>query len=374
MNTKVIYPLSADPITFGHINIVERALNVFDKIIVAIGNNSKKKYTFDLIERTEMAKNAFNHLKERISVVSFEGLLIDFAASQDVHVILRGIRNSVIDYDFESLLNQVNYNLDKNIETYILFSDPKLSHISSSVVKELTQAGSLDIHKYVPFYVKKNLEDTLLKQRRIGITGEIGAGKSFVTETFMKYFKKMEIQCHNIDLDSIGKHILTEDTSPLSIRTRKSVSDLLNLGSGSDPVDIRKMNIWGNPDLLKKFNEIMTQPFLVAIASRLRNLEGFVFINSALLIDQDISFICNNEVILVHADENERRSRLKHRGYSEKEIKNRMNSQYSSEFKKELLTKRIEESHHGWILEFDNTKTTTCDIELFIKKEFTRGI
>ena len=369
---QAVYPLSADPIQYGHINVIERALKVFGRIIVTIGNNAKKKYTFSIEERTDMASRALAHLGDRVLVLPFYGLLVDFVRSQDIKIILRGVRNSVIDFDFESIINQVNYNLDKEIESYILFSDPKYSHISSSTVKELTQAYSLEIHKYVPFPVKKKLERKLLNQMRIGITGEIGAGKSYVDKIFVECIRANDIPCYSIDLDSIGKRILTELDTPLAVRTRAEVRALLwgDLYPKDHPVSIgRDSVLWSQPSYLQRFNEIMTQPFLIEIASALRGLEGIIFINSAVFAEQGISYLCNNEVVLISADLEVRRTRLKERGYSSEEILKRIDSQYSSERKKAIIEGEISKARHGWLVELDNSEATRSGIQNFCLQE-----
>jgi pantetheine-phosphate adenylyltransferase len=86
---RAIYAFSGDPITFGHIDIVERAASVFDEVVVGIGVNPEKEYTFDLEERTEMARRSLSHLSN-VKVVSFKGLLVDYAYENDIHVIIKG--------------------------------------------------------------------------------------------------------------------------------------------------------------------------------------------------------------------------------------------------------------------------------------------
>ena len=105
--TKAVYALSADPITFGHINIVERSAKIFDEVFVAIGDNPAKKYLFTKEERTKMAQISLAHLPN-VQVTSFDGLLIDFAHENDISVMVRGIRNTN-DMEYE-------YNYDETKE------------------------------------------------------------------------------------------------------------------------------------------------------------------------------------------------------------------------------------------------------------------
>ena len=172
-----IYAFSGDPITYGHINIVIRASEVFDKIIVAIGNNPNKTCTFSLEERLEMTKECFKNNKD-ITVMSFSNLLVDFAYEQGADVIVRGVRNAK-DFDYESIIYQVGQSQKVGIDTHILFADPELTHVSSSSVKAIAKHNG-DISEYIPLHVKQAIEEKMLGQYIIGVTGEAGSGKSYL--------------------------------------------------------------------------------------------------------------------------------------------------------------------------------------------------
>jgi pantetheine-phosphate adenylyltransferase len=150
-----IYPGSFDPITLGHINIIERASRLFDRVIVSILHNSNKQALFTTEERLVLAKESLAHLAN-INIVSFEGLLVDFAYSQQINVILRGLRN-MADVDFEFQLSGMNRQLHSDIETLFLSADGKYAHISSSLIKEIAKQGR-DTSAFVPKNVVKALE------------------------------------------------------------------------------------------------------------------------------------------------------------------------------------------------------------------------
>lgn len=132
-----VFPGSFDPITLGHFDIVERAYPLFDKIIIAIGQNSQKKYMFSLEQRMNFIKKTFEHFPN-IEVDHFEGLTIDYCHSKNVNFILRGLRNPA-DFEFEKAIAQTNRELthENKIETIFLLTSASKSFISSSIVREI---------------------------------------------------------------------------------------------------------------------------------------------------------------------------------------------------------------------------------------------
>lgn len=132
-----VFPGSFDPITLGHYDIVERAAPLFDKIIIAIGQNSQKKYMFSLEQRIEFIKKTFEKFPN-IEVDHFEGLTIDYCRSRDVKFILRGLRNPS-DFEFEKAIAQTNRELthSNKVETIFLLTSASKAFISSSIVREI---------------------------------------------------------------------------------------------------------------------------------------------------------------------------------------------------------------------------------------------
>ena len=129
-----VFPGSFDPITLGHYDIVERAYPLFDKIIIAIGQNSQKKYMFSLEQRMEFIRKSFAKFPN-IEVDHFEGLTVDYCHSKNVNFILRGLRNPA-DFEFEKAIAHTNRRLSK-IETVFLLTAARTSYISSSIVRDV---------------------------------------------------------------------------------------------------------------------------------------------------------------------------------------------------------------------------------------------
>jgi pantetheine-phosphate adenylyltransferase len=158
MNTA-IYPGSFDPITNGHLDLIERGSRLVDKLIVAILKNEEKRVLFSIEERTEMLREAVARFPN-VEVASFNGLLVDFAAQSGAQVILRGIR-AISDYEYELQMALMNRRLRPQIETVFLMSGEAYSFISSRLVKEVIGLGG-NISGLVPPFVEQRLKERLL--------------------------------------------------------------------------------------------------------------------------------------------------------------------------------------------------------------------
>jgi pantetheine-phosphate adenylyltransferase len=147
MSRIAVFPGSFDPITNGHVDIVQRAVGLFDKIIIAVGQNAQKKYMFTREQRVTYIKNAFEGVDE-IEVMDFEGLTVDFCRSVGARYILRGLRNPA-DFEFEKAIAQANRMMDHQLETVFLLTDPEFAAISSSIVRDVYRNGG-DVSMFVP--------------------------------------------------------------------------------------------------------------------------------------------------------------------------------------------------------------------------------
>ena len=156
-----IYPGTFDPITFGHIDVIKKSLNIFDKVIVATTDNINKSYHFSIDERLNIINNSlFKDLrlnKKKIKVVSFDALTIELCIKYKAFTIIRGLR-AVSDFEYEFQLAGMNKKLNTNIETIFLMSDVENQIISSKFVKEITKLKG-DINKFVTKSTVKMLQN-----------------------------------------------------------------------------------------------------------------------------------------------------------------------------------------------------------------------
>jgi pantetheine-phosphate adenylyltransferase len=357
-----IYALSADPLTNGHINIIERIIDTFGQVLVGIGVNPDKKYTFSLEERERLTKKVLAPYGDRVIVKSYSGLLTDFAYENELHTIIRGARNAA-DFDFEKLLADINGGLSTGLETYIMIADPKLSHISSSAVKELQEHQAKNIIDYVHPVVKEALELRISGQLRVGITGGIGNGKSYVEkklveinreekEDYCKEFLGEFLTFHSIDMDVLGRYILKESKEPVHQTVREAVAYAFGrhlLVDGAIDVKSLLKQLFDDPNALSRrseFEGIMAEPIMHLVRKNLLNKKGIVL----------ISFV------FVTCPEDVRTERLKKRGYSDLEIKNRLNAQLSPETKLDSIKKLIYKQSCGEVIEFNNLAGNDRDL------------
>ena len=156
-----IYPGTFDPITYGHIDVIKKSLNIFDRVVVATTDNVNKNYYFSINERLDIINNSlFKDLKlnkKKIQVISFNNLTIDLCKKYKANAIIRGLR-AVSDFEYEFQLAGMNKKLNSNIETMFLMSDVENQIISSKFVKEIANLGG-NINKFVTKYAVKMLKN-----------------------------------------------------------------------------------------------------------------------------------------------------------------------------------------------------------------------
>lgn len=158
-----IYPGSFDPVTKGHIDILERASKMFDKVIIAVLKNSSKKSFLPVKDRVELIKQSIKDIKNA-EVAFFEGLTVEYARKTEAKFLIRGLR-AVSDFEYEMQLSQANMSIAPDIGTVFLITKPKYNFISSGIVKELASYGE-DVSKFVPesvveYFKKQNKKGTI---------------------------------------------------------------------------------------------------------------------------------------------------------------------------------------------------------------------
>ena len=164
-----VYPGSFDPITYGHLDIIRRASEVFDKVVVGVLKNQTKTPLFDFEERVDMIRGVVKDYPN-VEVVSFQGLLIEFTKKMHADVIVRGIR-AVSDFEYELMMAQTNKQLHPDVETMFFATSAKYSFLSSSTVRELAMFDG-DISPFVPNYVREKVYEKIGEHRSTEVGGK----------------------------------------------------------------------------------------------------------------------------------------------------------------------------------------------------------
>ncbi len=161
-----LYPGSFDPITYGHIDLVRRATKIFERVVVAVAVNIGKEPLFTVEERVSLAKRAFEDLGEKVEVVWFEGLVVEYARTRGIKVLLRGLR-MVSDFDYEFQMAITNRMFAPDIETLFLMPSEDYFYISSRLMKEIVALGG-SVSRFVPDFVEEAMREKLLgKEKRV---------------------------------------------------------------------------------------------------------------------------------------------------------------------------------------------------------------
>jgi len=158
MELSAIYPGSFDPVTCGHIDLIERAAHIFDRVIVAVAQSTQKDTLFNVEERVDMVRQSARAVSN-VSVESFKGLVIDYADSKGIKVLIRGVR-MVSDFEYELQMALTNRRLAGDIETVFLMPSEGNSFLSSTLIKEAASLGA-DVSTFVPDFVARRLKEKL---------------------------------------------------------------------------------------------------------------------------------------------------------------------------------------------------------------------
>ncbi|HAZ09827.1 MAG: pantetheine-phosphate adenylyltransferase [Omnitrophica bacterium GWA2_41_15] len=158
MKNIAIYPGSFDPITYGHLDIIKRAIKIFDKVIVAVAHNSEKDPLFSVSERVELLKKATRDIKG-VEIDDFHGLVVDYVKTKKSKVVIRGLR-MISDFEFEFQMALTNRKLSKDVETIFMMPSEAYSYLSSKLIKEAASLGA-NLKGFVPAFVEKAIKAKL---------------------------------------------------------------------------------------------------------------------------------------------------------------------------------------------------------------------
>lgn len=277
-------------------------------------------------------------------------MAIDRAKFEGAKYIVKGVRTTQ-DFDYERLINDVSLTQQRGVETVLLFSDHRLSHISSSAVKELSKYVGV-INDMVTPTVRRAL-DLKSGRRIVGVTGTIGSGKSTLCRKLTEEIHSSGLDNLNyIDLDVVGRALSRED-SPMANEVRTKVFETFGTTDRKQLGEI----VFGDTEKLKKLNGIYREPMLTVIRSMLSQVQGNVLLEGALLLEFGWEFLCSSgTVILVKTPpRSEHVSRLVARGHTDDQIDRRLSSQLTFEEKLELANAAIRRSDLTNVITYDST-------------------
>jgi pantetheine-phosphate adenylyltransferase len=317
-----------------------------------VANNPKKKYLFNVSQRINIIKNTVKD-SHVVDVLPDTSLVSDYAREKGIMCVLKGIRN-IQDTEYEKMLHEVTVSQENGIDTFVLFSDPKDQKISSSAVKELTKFNA-DVRDYVPRYTKQMLEMSQNGQHIIGVTGVIGSGKSTISSLLTsRDFEINGYRTTHIDLDKIAHDVTyswneyfenNNEIQDLRLSVLKMLgmdsADLFGIKIFPDKKDefkkILSEKVFNDANFNAKLQSLYTPVMIREIRKQMAGKSGLIVLNSALLIETGMHYLCNNNVIVVNTDADELVRRLTNRGHNDVEIKRRLDAQWSFDEKVNTL-------------------------------------
>ncbi len=357
---KGLVVLSADPITNGHLHLIDSARHCCRELLVLIANNDNKKgtYLFSLEERMAMAARATAHLPT-VSVVCSRGLLVDVFLEQGCDVLYRGIRNES-DQRYEE--EQMSYHtmIHPSLADAVVYlpSAPDFRHISSTLVKAFASHHA-DISTMVPVFVKQAIEERMHKQFKLGITGEIATGKTWVCAQLAEQARAVGLPVHLINVDQLIRDLYREQT-PGAQRLREELGRLLGpriLTANGCEIDRTAMASVlfdpQTPSQLRRQVEMHVRPHVQRLQrTALSNARGLILIEWAQLAEMHVSHWTNHNVLVVESSD--RAQLAERRGIEVQQLARMAELQWSVERKVNQLQRHVDANGHGQILTFDN--------------------
>ncbi len=353
-----LVPLSADPITNGHIDLIKKAKARCRKLFVIIMNNERKlgTYLFKIEERLKMASLALRDL-HGVMVIASSGLLVDEYLRLGADVVWRGVRNKT-DEEYENQQAAYNHMILPGYRVEYIPAQQQFEHVSSSLVKGFVELG-IDVSRFVPLNVKAALEARIRGSVLIGVTGGISVGKSYVAQRLGSALTgPMRCSVYNINVDQLLHDVYAEN-SPGAKRLRCQIAELL----GDDVLDddvlnraIMRTRLFGSDEanrLRVEVERITTPHVMRLLRARLKEAKGIVLLEWAQLVEMDMVSFVNNRVIVVGADDHP--AFLEKRGLTPENIVEVSRTQLSVSEKVARIERKIEEDKYGDQITFLNS-------------------
>lgn len=364
---RVLLPLSADPVTFGHLHLVRLARERYDEVVVAILDNASKRgrYLFTLEERTAFLTDAVNRLGlSGVRVIVAPGaLLVDVYLREACDAVVRGVRSETerqSEIAENRLHNAILPGFDKNY-AYV-DADEAWRDVSSSLVKGLVSYG-VDVSRYVPLAVKEALEERILGRATVAVVGPIASGKSHVSAKLAARLSALGVPSVHLSYDALLRELYEEQT-PGAERVREQLAALLGPdvrnadGSVNRAVVAAKLFHPDCPAKTRRTVESLTAPHVFRLErERLGGFTGIVILECATLVGMGMAGRANNRVIVVDAPE--RASMLAERGIDPARARNVACHQSTVDETVAAVEASIAKNGHGSVLRYVNRRRAT---------------
>lgn len=314
-----IFALSGDPVTLGHIDVIRQALRFCESVVVLIANNTQKtsRYLFTIDERAAMMQKAIDFYlsndTKRIDVIHTSGLFIDAFLEQGCDVVIRGIRNEhdKLREDEQQALYSTTEPLLRKRFLYIQ-SNTDYSAISSTWVKELVSIG-IDVSPFVPLFVKGLLEQRLLHQTLIGITGPFASGKTTLATSLVSKLTAHGISAQHISLDTLIRELYDEqspgaDGVRAAIIKKFGAECLTQHNTVNRPILQKKLFQGSNKQIHKNLQwiEHLTAPHVFRLLRQKRSNTSIVIIEWATTESLNLSSLVNNHIVVINTPDQQR--------------------------------------------------------------------
>lgn len=356
--TTAVYPGSFDPMTWGHVRLVEQAARAFSNVVVAVGVNTTKQSLFTQAERVELARQAIAHIPNA-SVLPFEGLLTRFLAEQQYHVVIRGLRGGR-DMDDNFLQELFAWSQLEGVGVTPFYMPPKPGEafLSSSLLKTALREQA-DAVEMAPLSSIHAVQSRLLGQWLVGVTGPSGVGKTHVCRAFRQWGEERGLAVHHIDADALVHAIYSDRPEPIYAEVRHNIGRLFGpeMLEPNGHVNRKKLaeTVFADACARTTLEGLVYGPLMVLLRQALRGLDGLVLVDAPTLAEAGWLNVVNNHVLLLSADEETRTRRLQERyDLSEWSIRQRQLAQGEPTTKEGLIRQAIDADRYGSLTLLEN--------------------
>lgn len=363
------FPGSFDPFHNGHLSTIISFLELhpafFLYIIIGLNAEKQNTYTFSPEEKVFLTEKTIpEKYRKRIKIVLYSSIIADYLYEQNIQMFVKGIRNQK-DFELESWTAAVNCLFSGNPKTILIAqTDPLLMNVSSTNLKDFTKWG-LNVKYFAPALTRESLQLRLREQMLVGITGGMGTGKTTIAKKVQEVSKKNNkpkaVKIYHIGLDDLGKIIYSADQTPRFLEIRKKIAKKFGTGlfKKDTSIDTYKLGsiVFSAYDKLEQLTEIILEPILYLLRKKLEESgKGIFIIEGANLVEQKLTFLFNENMILTKTDSKTQIKRLKEKKFTEEQIARRIKFQLSSE-KCLMAVKELQKLEFDRLLiEVDGTK------------------